>query len=770
MLAHACVRVLRGHADAVHCCQWCSSGAALAVSTSACEAPETAGAAMAVSGGEDCVLHVWDLDLCGSLRVLHGHAGPVWCCDVGAGPHRMLIVSGSRDHTLRVWDLRRRVPGQPENASECAQVLQGHRGSVTCVRWSPGQSDGQYHVVSGSADRTLRVWSAETWRCERVLRGHHGAVNCVEWSESDGGCRWILSGSDDKTLRLWDVSGSEGACKCILEGHTDPVLCCAFSRGENARRWAVSGSWDSTCCLWNCESTADLVVRLAGHTAPVYCCCWSTADGGSRWIATGAYDETLRIWSAQAAICVHVLRGHSRWVRGCAWSSADGGKRWLLSASRDKTLRVWELFYDADEDDSDHLSQEDLVHSIDFFEDLSVCRGTPQDTAPLQASPAIHDDDDQQAFFQFLDILSPNRKVISNGSPTSPSPPARPPQNSKSPVNLSRSMRITRWQRQSRSSNSTDGSGAKLGRMLHGFEAEDHAQLAKGEYTGEDLQIMGLPTLPMHIPSPQALYPHGSGTYEERECRQTWVEGPADHQKGSGINLQSVLEDNTEKNANLEMVTEVQAFAEKAFKAIQIHKEERDSACRLLEVMDREACQLRARCCELQETMKMLIESSASGDVNDGDSNHASVDSLSDVDLYDSHPDISNTDSREKRLHQATRRTRAKAGKSDVEIVCQEAQKFLSRLSPVEIHGPLMPANVEQGGCVGLVSAPSPTAQRDQNVSCFEAVKQSTMLSVLDEDRSSEREDEESGNVTQSPEGVNAHHSLLQPSQKWRFV
>ena len=57
-------------------------------------------------------------------------------------------------------------------------------------------------LVSGSEDKSIRVWSTETWACERVLQeGHHTnavwALLCARDGES------LISGSRDKTMRVW---------------------------------------------------------------------------------------------------------------------------------------------------------------------------------------------------------------------------------------------------------------------------------------------------------------------------------------------------------------------------------------------------------------------------------------------------------------------------------------------------------------------------------------------------------------------------------------
>ena len=57
--------------------------------------------------------------------------------------------------------------------------------------------------------------------------------------------RFALSGSDDKTLRLWDIA--TGECLRTFEGHTGSVSSVSFSPDG---RFTLSGSWDATLRLW----------------------------------------------------------------------------------------------------------------------------------------------------------------------------------------------------------------------------------------------------------------------------------------------------------------------------------------------------------------------------------------------------------------------------------------------------------------------------------------------------------------------------------------
>jgi WD40 repeat protein len=107
------------------------------------------------------------------------------------------IVSGSNDKTLRVWDVSTGV---------CELELEGHDEGVYRVCMLP---DGR--IVSGSWDKTIRVWDTLTGACERVLQGNN------HWAKSmcvlpDGR---IVSGSYDNTLRVWNVF--TGECERVLD-------------------------------------------------------------------------------------------------------------------------------------------------------------------------------------------------------------------------------------------------------------------------------------------------------------------------------------------------------------------------------------------------------------------------------------------------------------------------------------------------------------------------------------------------------------------------
>jgi WD40 repeat protein len=138
----------------------------------------------------------WDTDGSGTVRVfepstwecvdvLRGHTSSVW---------RLLVwqdklITASIDSTIKVWS----TGATPR---QCEHTLQGHTDDVNSLAVCGDK------LVSCSDDKSIRVWSTETWACERVLQeGHHTnavkALLCARDEES------LISGSLDRTMRVW---------------------------------------------------------------------------------------------------------------------------------------------------------------------------------------------------------------------------------------------------------------------------------------------------------------------------------------------------------------------------------------------------------------------------------------------------------------------------------------------------------------------------------------------------------------------------------------
>ena len=326
------------------------------------------GAAFAPDGrrvvvtGEDNTVHMWDVET-GEEIGSSGQGGPVvglaqsgdqaWLAVFSPDSKQLLIVGGDE---ARVWDLK----GNHE-------VMRfGPHGSVASAQFSP---DGK-HVVTGSWDRTARIWNAQTGRGElRLEGGHTSYVNAAVYSpdgarvatasEDNTACVWnaqtgkvlvmlkghegsvrsvvfspdgtqVLTASNDKTARLWNAKTGEQIQ--VFKGHDQAVRCATFSAEG---RWVVTASEDTTAQIWDVATGEKVGIRLQGHTGTVT---WAAFSPGGHRVITGSTDTTAKLWDAHTGREILPLKAHTEEVT-CVAFSPDG--RQVLTAGRDGKAIIW---------------------------------------------------------------------------------------------------------------------------------------------------------------------------------------------------------------------------------------------------------------------------------------------------------------------------------------------------------------------------------------------------------------------------------------------
>lgn len=141
----------------------------------------------------------------------------------------------------------------------------GHADSVYCLEFDARR------LVTGSRDRTIKVWDVQSGHLRATLRGHAGSVLCLKFDkvamarsdsreagdpngDEDEGDGFMVSGSSDCTVLVWDLrhlwkaSGGERASgipvnagpelvKRVLRGHSGGVLDLRIDK-----HWIVSWS------------------------------------------------------------------------------------------------------------------------------------------------------------------------------------------------------------------------------------------------------------------------------------------------------------------------------------------------------------------------------------------------------------------------------------------------------------------------------------------------------------------------------------------------
>jgi hypothetical protein len=201
-------------------------------------------------------------------------------------------------------------------------VQLGHSAATVAIAFSP---DGKF-VLSGSDDRTMKLWEVSTGREIRTFRGDDSNVTAVAYSP-DG--RLALSGSTDGTVKLWDMITGKG--RRMLKGHSAAVTAVAFSPDN---RLALTGSKDQTCRLWDLATGKELKI-FRGHTHWVNAVVFAP---NGRYVLSGSSDSTLKLWEVASGRSVHTFDNAEEWVLSIA-VSPDG--RYVLAGGW-QDIALWE--------------------------------------------------------------------------------------------------------------------------------------------------------------------------------------------------------------------------------------------------------------------------------------------------------------------------------------------------------------------------------------------------------------------------------------------
>ena len=99
---------------------------------------------------------LWDIVTGNRLRTFEGHDRGLACIEFKED----LIVSGSNDKKIKIWNA---------NTGECLRTLAAHDHLVRALAFDPLSG----RLVSGSYDRTVKVWDWRTGKMVREFRGQY---------------------------------------------------------------------------------------------------------------------------------------------------------------------------------------------------------------------------------------------------------------------------------------------------------------------------------------------------------------------------------------------------------------------------------------------------------------------------------------------------------------------------------------------------------------------------------------------------------------------
>ncbi len=301
---------------------------------------------VAVSGGLDGTVRLWDLDTGACLRTIttqwNDRRGP-WSDGVAVvqlSVDATRVMASCRDGSLAAWSVE---------TGECLYSLDGERliatdtshyamhmvGPVSRgMRSTRFSADGRRALIGG-ADRAFRLWDLERGVCLRTMAGHDDKVESA-WLGRSG--QLAATAAFDHTVRLWDLA--TGRCRHVLRGHTAPVLAVALSDDESLVI-SAGGYDDRTIRIWDAATGDNLMVldEQPDNAQAVR----FTPDG--RYVVSGGKDSTVRVWDIGSGRCLRAVEVRRNGA-GCVAPTPDGN--FVLSGGSDGRIRQWALDWELD--------------------------------------------------------------------------------------------------------------------------------------------------------------------------------------------------------------------------------------------------------------------------------------------------------------------------------------------------------------------------------------------------------------------------------------
>jgi F-box and WD-40 domain protein 1/11/F-box/WD-40 domain protein 7 len=241
---------------------------------------------------------------------LKGHKHAVVALHAPEGPEGSRLVSASADGMVRFWNISRR---ECENKFLISKP--STRAQLLCYLFRPQA------LYVGYDDSSLAAYDITTGAELFPLEGHEGAINALEANDATN----VYSGSHDKTVRVWQAN--TGVCILLFQ-FSDPISVLRLTPSGSD---LYVGTWDKVLRKVNLKTHQVQEVILASSEVIRAVLVTDTH------VYVGGCDPVIRAWN-QTTGEWKPFKGHVGWVLGLTLY-----RSWLFSFADDRTIRVWDI-------------------------------------------------------------------------------------------------------------------------------------------------------------------------------------------------------------------------------------------------------------------------------------------------------------------------------------------------------------------------------------------------------------------------------------------
>ena len=271
---------------------------------------------------------------------------------IAFSPDCRQVASGHKDNVIRLWDVETgnlvELLGKPVIYSTAGYgfrpiysksyyINEGHFDTVMSIAYTP---DGKY-LVSGSADKSIRIWDLKTHNTIQVIKAYKGILKFVSSIVISPNGKYILSFSiRSRTIKIWAMPSLDLVKTIKLEKGKDMIYSQAFS--PDGKYIFVGYGKSKTIKMFEL-STGELVrtiVAAKKSMTPRGSIRTLAISLDGRFIACGFHTKNkIKVWKLSTGELFRTMEGHNKTV--CKIVFSPNGKH-IISASYDRTIKVWD--------------------------------------------------------------------------------------------------------------------------------------------------------------------------------------------------------------------------------------------------------------------------------------------------------------------------------------------------------------------------------------------------------------------------------------------